>query len=116
MPWVVVGDRAPAGCAAARVAASKRMRHSSVARVDTRPCGGESLLVFARPWVPGFVASLNGKPLQVETADLIMPAVRVPAGSEGEVVLAYKPRSLKLGASIAAAALLLAVVLAIMRL
>lgn len=115
MPWVVVGDRAPAGCADARVGASQRLRHESVAQVDTRRCRAEALLVFARPWVPGFVASLNGETLAVETADLIMPAVRVPAGSAGEVRLAYEPRSLVTGAIVAAVALLAAVVLAIMR-
>ena len=115
MPWIVVGDEAPAGCAGARVLASRRLRHESFARIDTRQCRTDSLLVFARPWVPGFVASLNGKTLDVETADLIMPAVRIPAGSEGEVALEYKPRSLVTGAIIAAIALLAAVVLAIMR-
>ena len=116
MPWVVVGDNAPAGCAEARMIASQRLRHESVARVDTRQCRAESLLVFARPWVPGFVATLNGKKLEVETADLIMPAVRVPAGAAGELRLEYAPRSLVTGAIVAAVALLAAVVLAIMRL
>jgi hypothetical protein len=116
MPWVVVGQAAPPGCADARVESSTRLRHESNARIDTRGCPGEVLLVFARPWVPGFVASLDGKELAVETADLIMPAVRVPAGSHGELTLEYKPRSLAIGAIVALVALLLAAVAAIMRL
>jgi len=110
MPWVVVGPDAPRGCAAARVESAARLRHRSIARIDTRGCADEALLVFARPWVPGFVASLDGTPLPVDTADLIMPAVRVPPGSHGSLNLEYKPRSLTIGAIVAVLALLLAVV------
>jgi hypothetical protein len=71
--------------------------------VDVAAAGeGESLVVFARPWFPGYQATWNGQPVAVEVADLILPAVRVPAGSPGRLVLEYRPRSLVIGAWLAA--------------
>jgi hypothetical protein len=63
---------------------------------------GEALIVFSRPWFPGYRAAFDGKPVPVELADLMLPAVRLPAGSEGRLVLEYRPRSLVVGASVAA--------------
>lgn len=97
MPVLIVGNDAPAGCAAAKVATHERSRHRSSAVVDVSGCASESLLIFARPWVVGFRASLNGHEVPVEAADLLMPAVRVPPGFKGNVEIWYWPRSLTAG-------------------
>jgi len=110
MPVVVVGD-APQPCVGANVGSTKRERHRSTADVDTTRCTADALLVFARPWFPGFRAELNGRALAVETADLMMPAVRIPPGSRGRVVLRYAPRALTAGFSIAAAGVIIAMML-----
>jgi hypothetical protein len=72
----------------------------SKSRVDVSvPAGTQSALVlFSRPWLPGWRATLDGVELPVEEVDLLMPAVRVPPGAHGELTLAYRPRSLVRGA------------------
>jgi hypothetical protein len=64
---------------------------------------GETLIVFSRPWFPGYRATIDGKPVPVELVDLMLPAVRLPAGPPGRLVLEYRPRSLIVGCSVAAA-------------
>ena len=54
-------------------------------------------MVFARPWFPGYHAVCNGKAVPVEVYDLFLPAVRLPAGTNGQVVLEYWPTSLTIG-------------------
>jgi hypothetical protein len=74
------------------------------------PAGTEqALIVFARPWLPGWRASLNGRYLRVFAVNELMPAVRVPAGERGELVLEYSPLSLRRGARSMAVTLALAV-------
>ncbi|HEX6099038.1 MAG TPA: hypothetical protein VF432_22185 [Thermoanaerobaculia bacterium] len=68
--------------------------------------GSKALIVFRRPWLPGWRASIGETPLPVLRANLLMPAVEIPAGAEGEVRLVYRPRSLRIGAAIAGLALL----------
>jgi hypothetical protein len=110
MPVLLVGRNAPTGCAAAKVESHQRSRHRSVAAVDASRCASESLLVFARPWVVGFRASLNGRVVPVEAADLLMPAVRVPPGFKGRVEVWYWPRSLTAGFVIAGITIVLTAV------
>lgn len=75
-------------------------------RFTVRGKGPKALVVFRRPWLPGLYATLNGAALPVLRADMLMPAVEIPAGTEGEVVLLYRPRSLVTGAWIAGLAVL----------
>jgi hypothetical protein len=70
----------------------------------------DALLVFARPWYPGFVATFNGRTLPVLRVDGLMPAVRIAAGSSGRLVLRYRPWALRVGVPLSATALLLVVV------
>ena len=71
-----------------------------------RGAGPKALIVFRRPWMPGWRATIDGKPLPVLRAHMIMPAIEIPADAEGEVRLFYRPASLVTGLSLAAAALL----------
>lgn len=72
-----------------------------------------ALIVFRRPWLPGWKATLAGEELPVLRADMIMPAVEIPSGRHGEVRLFYRPASLIAGGWIAAGALLVIAALAL---
>ena len=65
-------------------------------------------MVFRRALYPGFRARLDGRELPVVPVDLILPGVRLPAGSRGRLELDYAPASLTIGAALAALALLAA--------
>lgn len=60
-----------------------------------------ALVLFSRAWYPGFRAWLDGRELPVRVLADIMPAVEVPAGSHGTLVLSYWPRVLTWGLTIA---------------
>jgi hypothetical protein len=66
--------------------------------------GPATLLVFRRPWLPGWRATVDGKPVPVLRANMIMPAVEVPPDGF-EVRLDYRPASLVVGLAIAALSL-----------
>lgn len=67
--------------------------------------GPKALVVFRRPWLPGWQATIGSERVPVLRASMIQPALEIPAGAEGEVRLFYRPRSLVVGAWLAAAAL-----------
>lgn len=75
------------------------------ASLDVRGKGPRALIVFRRPWLPGLHATLNGESLPVLRADMIMPAVELPADASGEVRLFYRPASLLAGALLAGLAI-----------
>ena len=70
-----------------------------------RGTNGPALIVFRRPWLPGWRATLNGKPLEVIRADAVMPAVEIPNGAQGKLELVYRPASLIIGGWVALASL-----------
>ena len=74
--------------------------------LTVRGTEGQGLIVFRRMWLPGWRAELNGRSLSVLRADLLMPAVELPPGVEGRLVLFYRPASLIIGTALAALALL----------
>jgi hypothetical protein len=71
--------------------------HSRV-QIAVPPGPQQALIMFARPWLPGWRATLNGRRLKVFAVNELMPAVRVPAGERGELVLEYRPIALRRGA------------------
>jgi hypothetical protein len=83
-----------------------------VVDVDVPAAGAAALVSFARPWLPGYRATLDGEPLDVLRMDALMPAVVVPAGGRGRLELRYFPESLRRGLAIAAAAAAVHVALA----
>jgi hypothetical protein len=70
----------------------------------------EGFLFVADQYYPGWEATVNGAPAEVLHANYVFRAVRVPAGGS-TVVFRYRPRSLRIGASISAACLLVALAL-----
>ncbi|MEW6729712.1 MAG: hypothetical protein AB1489_00110 [Acidobacteriota bacterium] len=87
----------------------KETRLRAIAEVEPLSSSGESLVLFSRPWYPGYRATLNGKEVPVEIVNFIMPAVRLPAGAQGELILEYRPNSFVIGSGIALATILLTV-------
>jgi hypothetical protein len=83
-------------------------RSRTVVDVAVAPGGGAGLVVFRRAAWPGLVARLDGRPVPIETANLALPAVRLPPGSRGRLELTYAPRGLRAGALAAAGALAVA--------
>jgi hypothetical protein len=78
----------------------------------------ESVIVFSRPWYPGYRAYLDGKPMPVEVLALTMPAVRLPPGSSGNLVLEYRPMAITIGGpmtALTAAFVVCAAVVALVR-
>jgi hypothetical protein len=92
--------------APARVNLVEDGRNGAVAEVASAPGKDDILVVFARPWFPGYRATCNGQPVPVEVFDLIMPAVRLAAGTTGRIELEYRPDSYVRGYRTAGATLL----------
>lgn len=90
------------------------VRHSSRRRVEVEVSsssrGTGSLVLFSRPWYPGYQADLDGRPLEVLALDRAMPAVEIPAGAEGLLTLAYTPISLRIGLAVSGSALALGLI------
>ncbi|NLF58653.1 MAG: YfhO family protein, partial [Candidatus Hydrogenedens sp.] len=66
----------------------------------------EAMLVLADAYFPGWEARVNGERAEVIPAYHCFRAVKVPAGKSG-VVFEYRPKSLRFGLAVSAAALLL---------
>ena len=81
-------------------------------RLHTRAATAGTLLV-ADAWYPGWQATVDGEPVSVQRADLLLRAVAVPAGSH-ELIMRFRPRSLRWGAGISLLGLFLALVLLLM--
>ncbi|HVE71255.1 MAG TPA: YfhO family protein [Thermoanaerobaculia bacterium] len=82
-------------------------RNSTVVGFEDK--GGKTLLVFRRAWLPGWRATIDGKPVPVLRANMVLPAVEVPP-DHFEVRLYYRPTSLVVGSIIAALSLVVLVV------
>jgi hypothetical protein len=80
--------------------------------VTVAPGSAAAMIVFRRPWLPGWRATLDGRSLPVVAAQMVMPAVVVPAGAGGRLEIRYRPWSLLLGASAAAVSLLVMIAMA----
>ena len=89
--------------ATAQAALVEDGRNEAAAEVVNPSADQEALVVFSRPWYPGYRAECDGKPAPVSVLDLTMPAVRLPPGTSGRLVLRYRPRSLEIGGVVAAA-------------
>jgi hypothetical protein len=69
-----------------------RDERNSIACVVHVPNGDKAaLLTVSRPYFRGYQARLGGKKLKVDSYRGLFPTVEVPPGSQGQVVLAYRP-------------------------
>lgn len=86
--------------AAPRITPVERTRNHEAVDVQAAASDQPSLVVFSRAWYPGFVAELDGRPLPVRRLNLAMPAVELPPGASGRLVLAYRPWPLLAGGAV----------------
>jgi hypothetical protein len=63
---------------------------------------GEGLLIVNDAWDPGWAAELDGRPVPILPADVLVRAVRWPAGRH-RLRMAYDPPEVALGAALSAA-------------
>lgn len=68
-------------------------------------CPAEAFLVLSETTYPGWTATIDGVPVEIQPADHLLQAVRVPAGRHA-VSFEYRPRFLGLGFALAAFGLL----------
>jgi hypothetical protein len=80
----------------------ERLRSS----VTVGPGSSAAMIVFRRPWLPGWRATLDGESLPVVAAQMALPAVVVPPGAGGRLEVWYRPWSLVAGAVVASVSLL----------
>jgi hypothetical protein len=81
-------------------------RLSASLQVRASP-GHPGLVVFARPWYPGYAARLADRPLPVRRAQGMLLAVELPAGASGTLRLDFQPRAVTVGLPIVGATLFL---------
>ena len=94
-------SRPPEQFAVASVKLIEDSRNRVVAEVSVPAGARPALLTFSRPYFRGYRASIDGRPLPVTSYRNLMPAVEVPAGTRGRLVLRYRPRWLVAGGAIA---------------
>src|SRR5262249_31578315 len=51
-------------------------------------------VIFARPWYPGYSATLDGRPLRLTAYRDMLPEVEIPPGSNGVLKVMYWPAGL----------------------
>jgi hypothetical protein len=65
-------------------------RRNSTECVSVTDGSGPGRVVFARVWFPGYYATLDGKPIDVQRHAGALVAVDLPRGAHGELVLHYR--------------------------
>ena len=71
------------------------------ADVDVPAGRAPALLTFSRPYFRGYIASIGETKLAVDSYRGLIPVVKVPAGSHGQLTLTYRPWWLTLGGAVA---------------
>ncbi|MBL8149737.1 MAG: hypothetical protein JNN15_07400, partial [Blastocatellia bacterium] len=99
--------------AQAKVTLLEDTRLSAIADVDNTSSTSPAMIVFSRAWYPGYRATFNGQELPIKVLNLVVPAVEIPAGSKGAVVLEYYPQSFAIGLKLASAAFVVSLILMI---
>lgn len=75
----------------------------------TASTSDNAMLVISEPYIRGWTATVDGRPVRLYHADAALMAIGLPAGSH-RVALQYRQPGLRLGLGLSAAALLLAAV------
>ncbi len=86
----------------AEVRVIENSRQRVIAEVAPSDSARPVLVVYSRPFFPGYRARLNGKRLPVTSLQGLAPIVEIPAGQSGRLELVYRPRAVTAGGAIAA--------------
>ncbi len=81
-------------------------RNSVAADIANASQETPGLIVFKRAWYPGYRVFFNDRELPLVHADMLLPAVVIPPGQSGRLLLDYAPQSLRIGLIIAGCSLL----------
>jgi hypothetical protein len=92
---------ADVGTGSADVCVTGRTRTRVQVQVTATDRRGEIVVALAQPWYPGLVAQFNGQPIPIYRLNMMQPAVVLPPGSSGELVVLYRPWSLVWGVAVA---------------
>lgn len=94
-------DRSNEQFATAAVKLIEDSRNRVILDVEVAAGNQPALLTFARPYFRGYRASIDGHELPVRAHRGVMPAVEIPGGTSGRLVLKYRPRWLIAGGAVA---------------
>ncbi len=99
----LVADESRAGEVFARAVVERIADTRNQVEADVTVPTGEhpSLLTFSRPFFRGYEATFSGRVLPVSSWRGLTPAVEVPAGSSGHLILRYRPWWLMTGGTVA---------------
>ena len=101
----ISGDTAAAASAAEAAVQWQQDSPTRIVLLVNAPAAG--WLVLADAFYPGWEAYVDGQPTPIYAADRLFRAVAVPPGQH-EVTIHFRPRSLRLGAALAAVGVVLA--------
>src|SRR5262249_45382003 len=110
-PDVVLEGPVPKGVAAGNVLRVDRQPNSVEIEAES---SGDGLLVVADSHWPGWVATIDGKPVQIQRADAALRALQWPPGRH-VLVMRYDPPEVRWGLGISAAGALAVLGLAFLR-
>lgn len=100
-PISPVRSQASGGFVIATVSNIDEKRNRVEADVNIPPGDRPALVIFSRPWFCGYRAWIDGRELGVESVDGLVPAIKVPAGTVGQIKLEYRPTWLWFGTAAA---------------
>lgn len=84
-------------------------RLSVSCHVENTSADDQALVAFSRAYYPGYRAFLNGVEVPIEAIAGIQPGVRIAPKAGGELLLAFRPKSVEYGLIIAATAVATAI-------
>jgi hypothetical protein len=100
--------------AAAAMTLIEDSRNRIVADVVVPGGDRQALITFSKPYFPGYQARIGGTNLDVSSYRGLMPVVEVPAGTNGRLILTYRPWWLVWGSTVAGASLLISLASALL--
>ncbi len=89
-----------------------RITAFSEQRIEAAVQGGPGWLVLSDPFAPGWIAELDGRPVQILPANLAFRAVEIPDAAPHQVTFCYRPKSIRIGGFITLGGLVLCLLLA----
>jgi hypothetical protein len=90
----------------AQISSVKEERQRITAEIEVPPGAQPGCLLISRPFFPGYVASLEGQPLDVTSYRGLIPMIKVSPNMHGRLTICYRPTWLVCGSAIAVISLL----------